>query len=110
SSEVRRVAWAVSPTPRACRRRGRSHPAPPSEGAVSLEQGRRAAADPDGSVLLADVDPAVTPDARALACRVGGDGTPRGQEPLRDRRVEAAGDGVLPEGAVLVGEDGPEFE
>src|SRR2546427_8596318 len=69
--------------------------------------GARSAAHPDlARAVTGQEDAAVTAQAAALGGNVVAVHHPRRKQPLRQRGVEAAGDGVFDDGALVIGEEG----
>ena len=82
-----------------------AHPSTWLERDLAADAGDGAAADPHGAVgVLAHVHAAGAAERGALARDVGRARPARGEQPLGQRGVQAPGDRVLVDGAVLVGE------
>src|SRR3954449_10660411 len=103
AASVRRGALCVERVP------SRLAGTPGLELDLAGDAGDRAAADPDRAVVGLDVDAPDPSQRGALAGDVRGRGWAGAQEPLRQRRVQAAGHGVLDRRAVL-GEEGAHLE
>src|SRR5688500_12313380 len=83
----------------------------PSEMRAAGEEGLGASADPDIAVPVAvDLDAPAPAEPCALGRHIRRRRAPRAEQPLRRRSIEAAGDRVLEQAAMMVAEEDAQLE